>query len=66
MAITWGAFALVLNYGLSAQVSLVVLFSLLMFARAATGVFMAMPQIPLQSYIMTTNNNEQQRWQSYG
>ncbi|WP_288688958.1 MFS transporter [uncultured Acinetobacter sp.] len=64
MAITWGLFAVVLNYGLSAQVSLVVLFSLLMFARAATGVFMAMPQIALQSYVMTTNNNEQQRSQA--
>jgi len=42
MIMTWGIFTAVLFYGLSVQVSLISVFSLLMVARAGTGVFMAM------------------------
>ena len=53
-----------LFYGLSVQVSLISLFGLLMVARAGTGVFMAMPQIALQTYVMTRYADEQQRSQT--
>lgn len=42
MTMTWGIFTAVLFYCLSVQVSLISVFSLLMVARAGTGVFMAM------------------------
>ena len=64
MTITWGIFTAILIYGLSVQVSLISLFSLLMVARAGTGVFMAMPQIALQTYVMTRYINEQERSQT--
>lgn len=64
MAVTWGLFSLTLMYGLNFHVSLMVLFGLLMLSRAATGVFMAMPQIALQSYVMTAFQQEQQRSQA--
>ncbi|WP_312159679.1 MFS transporter [Acinetobacter sp.] len=64
MTITWGIFTAVLVYGLSVQVSLISLFGLLMLARAGTGVFMAMPQIALQTYVMTRYADEQQRSQT--
>ncbi|OTG79503.1 MFS transporter [Acinetobacter sp. ANC 5054] len=64
MAFTWGIFTGVLMYGLSSHVGMLLLFSLLMLSRAATGIFMAMPQIALQSYVMTTFNQEQQRSQA--
>ena len=53
MTITWGMFSAVLSYGVSFQISLGLLFFLLIITRASTGVFMAMPQIALQSYVMT-------------
>ncbi len=61
MTMTWAIFTAVLFYGLSAQLSLISLFGLLMAARAGTGVFMAMPQIALQTYVMTRYVDEQQR-----
>ena len=64
MTITWGIFTAVLLYGLSVQVSLISLFGLLMAARAGTGVFMAMPQIALQTYVMTRYVEEQERSQT--
>lgn len=64
MAITWGLFAAVLSYGLSYSMSFIVLFSLLIFTRASTGFFMAMPQIALQSYVMTAFHSEQERSQN--
>ncbi len=64
MAITWGLFAAVLSYGLSYAISFVVLFSLLILTRASTGFFMAMPQIALQSYVMTAFQSEQERSQN--
>ena len=64
MAITWGLFAAVLSYGLSYAISFAVLFSLLILTRASTGFFMAMPQIALQSYVMTAFQSEQERSQN--
>lgn len=64
MAITWGLFAAVLSYGLSYAMSFIVLFSLLILTRASTGFFMAMPQIALQSYVMTAFHSEQERSQN--
>lgn len=64
MTMTWGIFTAVLFYGLWVQVSLISLFALLMAARAGTGVFMAMPQIALQTYVMTRYADEQQRSQT--
>ena len=61
MAVTWGLFSGVLMYGLTAQISVMLLFTLLMLARASTGVFMAMPQIALQTYVMTSYEEEQLR-----
>ncbi len=63
MAVTWGVFTGVLMYGLAAHLSLFVLFTL-MISRASTGLFMAMPQIALQTYVMTRYGNEQARAQS--
>ena len=64
MAITWGLFAAVLSYGLSYAISFAALFSLLILTRASTGFFMAMPQIALQSYVMTAFHSEQERSQN--
>lgn len=64
MAVTWGLFAGVLSYGLSYSMSFIVLFSLLILTRASTGFFMAMPQIALQSYVMTAFQSEQERSQN--
>ena len=61
MAITWGMFTGVLMYGLNVQISVMLLFSLLMLARASTGIFMAMPQIALQTYVMTSYEEEKLR-----
>lgn len=61
MAVTWGLFSGVLMYGLTAKISVMLLFTLLMLARASTGVFMAMPQIALQTYVMTSYEEEQLR-----
>lgn len=64
MTITWGSFTAILMFSLIHQVSLVLLFTLLMFSRASTGLFMAMPQIALQSYVMTSFSDEQERSQN--
>lgn len=61
MAVTWAIFAGVLIYGMTVHLSIVLLFCLLMIARAGTGLFMAMPQIALQTYVMTYSGNEQAR-----
>ena len=61
MTITWGMFSAVLSYGVSFQIRLGLLFLLLIITRASTGIFMAMPQIALQSYVMTYFTSEQQR-----
>lgn len=53
MSITWGLFAGVLSYGLTYSVAIGLLFTLLLLTRTSTGFFMAMPQIALQSYVMT-------------
>ncbi len=63
MALTWGLFAAVLMYGMHAEISLGLLFAGLMAVRAGTGVFMAMPQIALQTYVMTRYAHEQARAQ---
>lgn len=53
MSITWGLFAGVLSYGLTYSVAIGLLFTLLLLTRTSNGFFMAMPQIALQSYVMT-------------
>lgn len=63
MAVTWGVFTGILMFGLFAHMTLMLLFGLLMFARASTGVFMAMPQIALQTYVMTRFDHAQARSQ---
>ena len=63
MALTWGLFSLSIYYGLTVTMSATVLFGLLMLTRASTGIFMAMPQIALQTYIMTRYETEQSRSQ---
>lgn len=64
MALTWGLFTGVLAYGLYAHISVGLFFVLLFLARASTGVFMAMPQIALQTYVMSQFSEEQQRSQN--
>ncbi|MDR0235041.1 MFS transporter [Acinetobacter sp.] len=63
MTITWGLFSGVLSYGLNYSVPTGLLFALLLLSRSSTGVFMAMPQIALQSYVMTRYEEEKQRSQ---
>lgn len=53
MTITWALFTFILALGLDAILSSVLIFILLVLSRASTGIFMAMPQIGLQSYVMT-------------
>ena len=64
MAMTWSCFAAVLMYGMAVHLELVLLFSLLMIARGSTGLFMAMPQIALQTYVMSNSQTEQARSQT--
>ena len=63
MTLTWGLFAGALSYGIHYSVSVGALFALLLLTRASTGIFMAMPQIALQSHVMTTFHTEKQRSQ---
>jgi MFS family permease len=63
MTITWGLFSGVLSYGLHYSVPAGLLFALLLLSRSSTGIFMAMPQIALQSYVMTRYEEEKQRSQ---
>lgn len=53
MTITWTLFTFILTLGLEAILPSVLIFILLVLSRASTGIFMAMPQIGLQSYVMT-------------
>ena len=64
MSITWGLFAGVLTYGLTYSIPIVLLFTLLLITRTSTGFFMAMPQIALQSYVMTGYLDETTRSQN--
>ena len=63
MTLTWGLFAGALSYGIHYSVAVGALFALLLLTRACTGIFMAMPQIALQSHVMTTFHTEKQRSQ---
>lgn len=63
MTLTWGLFTGVLGLGLVGYFTPTVLFILLLLARASTGVFMAMPQIALQTYVMTCYSDEKKRAQ---
>ncbi|MFW1951375.1 MFS transporter [Acinetobacter beijerinckii] len=53
MTITWALFTFILALGSDAILPSVLIFILLVLSRASTGIFMAMPQIGLQSYVMT-------------
>lgn len=64
MTLTWGLFTAVLAYGLEYHLATMLLFSLLLLARASMGIFMAMPLIALQTYVMTKYTIEQQRSQT--
>ncbi|MFW2174321.1 MFS transporter [Acinetobacter guillouiae] len=63
MSITWGLFAGVLSYGLMYSLPVGLLFTLLLLTRSSIGFFMAMPQIALQSYVMTRYLDETTRSQ---
>ncbi len=64
MTLTWGLLTAVLTYGLEYHLATMLLFTLLLLARASMGIFMAMPQIALQTYVMTKYTIEQQRSQT--
>ncbi|WP_407307067.1 MFS transporter [Acinetobacter sp.] len=64
MTLTWGIFTAILAYGLEYHLATIFLFALLLLARASMGIFMAMPQIALQTYVMTKYTQEQQRSQT--
>ncbi|NNP70136.1 MFS transporter [Acinetobacter sp. Ac_5812] len=53
MTFTWAIFTLILYFGTKAILPTLVIFILLVLSRASTGIFMALPQIGLQSYVMT-------------
>ena len=63
MSITWGLFSGVLSYGLMYSMPIGLLFTLLLLTRSSIGFFMAMPQIALQSYVMTRYIDETTRSQ---
>lgn len=63
MSITWGLFSGVLSYGLMYSMPIGLLFTLLLLTRSSIGFFMAMPQIALQSYVMTRYLDETTRSQ---
>ncbi|CAB1223042.1 MFS transporter [Acinetobacter bouvetii] len=64
ITLTWGIFTVVLAYGLEYHLAAMLLFTFLLLARASMGVFMAMPIIALQTYVMTKYTAEQQRSQT--
>lgn len=64
MTLTWALFSGVLLYSLNSSLSIMSVFLGFLVARASTGVFMAMPQIALQSYVMTAFNTEHTRSQA--
>jgi MFS family permease len=53
MTFTWAIFTLILYLGTQAILPSLLIFILLVLSRASTGIFMALPQIGLQSYVMT-------------
>ena len=53
MTFTWAIFTLILYFGTHAILPTLFIFILLVLSRASTGIFMALPQIGLQSYVMT-------------
>ncbi|MCU4579964.1 MFS transporter [Acinetobacter gyllenbergii] len=53
MTFTWAIFTLILYFGIKAILPTLLIFILLVLSRASTGIFMALPQIGLQSYVMT-------------
>ncbi len=53
MTFTWAIFTLILYFGTKAILPTLLIFILLVLSRASTGIFMALPQIGLQSYVMT-------------
>ncbi|MDF2416570.1 MFS transporter [Acinetobacter beijerinckii] len=61
MTITWALFTFILALGLDAILPSVLIFILLVLSRASTGIFMAMPQIGLQSYVMTESTETTKR-----
>lgn len=63
MSITWVLFSGVLSYGLMYSMPIGLLFTLLLLTRSSIGFFMAMPQIALQSYVMTRYIDETTRSQ---
>ena len=63
MSITWGLFSGVLSYGLMYSMPIGLFFTLLLLTRSSIGFFMAMPQIALQSYVMTRYIDETTRSQ---
>lgn len=64
MTMTWAIFTGLLSYGLEGHIVVGFLFILLILARAVSGIFMAMPQIALQTYVMTNYVDEKQRSQT--
>jgi MFS family permease len=56
MTFTWAIFTFILYLGIHALLPTLVIFLLLVISRASTGVFMALPQIGLQSYVMTQSS----------
>lgn len=61
MTLTWAIFSLVLYLGIQMLLPISLIFILLVISRASTGIFMALPQIGLQSYVMTHCTEEQTR-----
>lgn len=53
MTFTWAIFTLILYLGTQGILPTLLIFTLLVFSRASTGIFMALPQIGLQSYVMS-------------
>ena len=64
MSLTWAIFSGVLLYSMHSTLTVISIFLLLLIARAATGIFMAMPQIALQTYVMTAFESETVRSQT--
>lgn len=56
MTLTWAIFTFILYLGIQALLPTLIIFILLVLSRASTGIFMALPQIGLQSYVMTQCN----------
>lgn len=63
MSITWSLFSMGIFAGLYYPISSFLLFIILLLTRASTGIFMAMPQIALQTYVMTQYAEEKKRSQ---